>query len=205
MGRICRALGKQDASYSTPISPAQEGLGVGASDWGPCPGLTGWSQGSPRVPAEGSEFLLLVCCPGDWKPHHPPLRAGPHRSNPLCQTSLGHCHARDWVSGATRESGPQESSHTLQGSLSSGEHCSVVGSETSFLRLSKSSKNMGYNGSDRKEPACNAGDPDLTPGSGRSPGEGNENPLQYSRLENPMDRGTWRATVHRIAKSWTRQ
>ena len=104
MGRICRVLGKQDARYSTPISPAWEELGVGASDWGPCPGLAGWSQRSPRVPAEGSEFLLLVCCPGVWKPHHHMLRAGPHPSNPLCQTSLGHCSARDWVSGKARES-----------------------------------------------------------------------------------------------------
>ena len=42
------------------------------------------------------------------------------------------------------------------------------------------------------------------PGSGRSPGEGNGNPLQYSCLENPMDRGAWRATVHGVAKSRTR-
>ena len=42
----------------------------------------------------------------------------------------------------------------------------------------------------------------LIPGLGRSPGEGNGNPLQYSCLENPMDRGAWRATVHGIAKSW---
>ena len=42
------------------------------------------------------------------------------------------------------------------------------------------------------------------PGSGRSPGEGNHNPLQYSCLENPMDGGAWRATVHRVPKSWTR-
>ena len=51
----------------------------------------------------------------------------------------------------------------------------------------------------------NAGDADSTPGSGRSPGEGNGNPLQYSCLENPMDRGTWWATVHGVAKSRTRQ
>ena len=43
----------------------------------------------------------------------------------------------------------------------------------------------------------------LIPGSGRSPGEGNDNPLQDSCLENPMDRGAWRATVHRVAKSQT--
>ena len=58
-------------------------------------------------------------------------------------------------------------------------------------------------GSDGKESACNAGDPGLIPGSGRSPGEGNGNPLQYSCLENSIDRKAWWATVHRIAKSWT--
>ena len=51
---------------------------------------------------------------------------------------------------------------------------------------------------------CSAGDPGLIPGSGRSPGEGNGNPLQYSCLENPMDRGAWQAKVHEVAKSWTR-
>ena len=48
--------------------------------------------------------------------------------------------------------------------------------------------------------ACNAGDPGLIPGLERSPGEGNGNPLQYSGLENPMDRGAWGATVHGVAK-----
>ena len=47
------------------------------------------------------------------------------------------------------------------------------------------------------------GDPGLIPGSGRSPGGGNGNPLQYSCLENPMDRGAWQAAVHGIAKSDT--
>ena len=51
-------------------------------------------------------------------------------------------------------------------------------------------------GSDGKESVRNAGDPGSIPGSGRSPGEGNGHPLQYSRLENPMDRGAWQATVH---------
>ena len=50
-------------------------------------------------------------------------------------------------------------------------------------------------GSDGKESACSAGDLGLIPGLGRFPGEGNGNPLQYSCLENPMDRGAWRATV----------
>ena len=55
-----------------------------------------------------------------------------------------------------------------------------------------------------KESACNAGDASLNPGLGRSPGEGNGNPLQYSHLGNPLDRGAWLATVHGNAKSWTR-
>ena len=54
--------------------------------------------------------------------------------------------------------------------------------------------------SDGKESACNAGDHGSIPKSGRSPGEGNGNPLQYSCLENPMDRGAWRATVHGVPK-----
>ena len=50
------------------------------------------------------------------------------------------------------------------------------------------------------ESACNAGDLGSIPGLGRSPGEGNGNPVQYSCLENPMDRGAWQATVHGVAR-----
>ena len=53
------------------------------------------------------------------------------------------------------------------------------------------------------ESACSAGDPGLIPGSGRSSGEGNGNPLQYSCLENPMDGGAWEATVHGVTKNQT--
>ena len=56
-------------------------------------------------------------------------------------------------------------------------------------------------GSDSKESACNAGDLGLISGSGISPGEGNDNPLWYSCLENSMNRGAWRATVHWVTKS----
>ena len=52
-----------------------------------------------------------------------------------------------------------------------------------------------------KESACSAGDLGLIPGSGRSPGAGNGNPLQYSSLENLMDRGAWWAAVHGVTKS----
>ena len=58
-------------------------------------------------------------------------------------------------------------------------------------------------GSDGKESAWNAGEPGLIPGLARCLGEGNDNPLQYSCLENPMDRGDWQATGHRVAKSQT--
>ena len=64
---------------------------------------------------------------------------------------------------------------------------------------------MGFpGGSDGKESACNVGDLGSVSESGRSPGEGNGYALQYSCLENPMDRGVWRATVRGVAKSQTR-
>ena len=57
--------------------------------------------------------------------------------------------------------------------------------------------------SDSKEFALNVGDPGSIPGSGRFSGEGNGNPLQYSCLENPIDRGAWWPIVHGVSKSWT--
>ena len=65
--------------------------------------------------------------------------------------------------------------------------------------------NMGFlGGSDGKESACITGDPGSIPGSGISPGEGNGCPLQYSCLENSVNREAWEATVHGTAKSQTR-
>ena len=73
-----------------------------------------------------------------------------------------------------------------------------------FDMLKGSSQKIGFSGgSDGKASACNAGDPGLIPGLGRSPGEGNGNPLQYSCLENPMDGGAWWATVCGAQKSQT--
>ena len=64
---------------------------------------------------------------------------------------------------------------------------------------------MGFpHNSDGKESACKAGNLGLIPQLGRSPGEGNGNPLQYSCLENSMEIGAWWATVHGVAKSQTR-
>ena len=62
---------------------------------------------------------------------------------------------------------------------------------------------MFLGGLDSKVSVYNAGDPGSSPGLGRSPGEGNGNPLQYYCLENPMDRGAWQAAVYGVAKSWT--
>ena len=64
---------------------------------------------------------------------------------------------------------------------------------------------MGFpGGSEVKASACNAGAPGSIPGLGRSPGEENGNPLQYSCLENPIDGGAWWSTVHGVAKIRTR-
>ena len=64
---------------------------------------------------------------------------------------------------------------------------------------------MGFPGDpDDKESSCNVENLGLIPGLGRSPGGEHSNPLQYSCLENSMDRGAWQATVHGVTKSWTR-
>ena len=63
---------------------------------------------------------------------------------------------------------------------------------------------MGFpGGSSGKEPPANAGDGGLNPWSGRSLGEGNGHPLQYSCLGNPMDKGAWWVTVHEVPSCWT--
>ena len=75
--------------------------------------------------------------------------------------------------------------------------------ESYCLIGTKSQSQRASPGLSSKESACNAGDVGSIPGSGRSPGGGNGNPLHYSCLGNPMDRGAWRATLHRGAKSRT--
>ena len=71
------------------------------------------------------------------------------------------------------------------------------------LRLVKSKRILGFpGGSDGKEFACNVGSPGWIPSQlGRSPGEGNGNPIQYSCLENPVDKTAWQAIVHGVTKS----
>ena len=67
------------------------------------------------------------------------------------------------------------------------KHYSILVSSLTWVSFIEGSPG----GSDGKESACNAGDPGSIPGSGRPPGKGNGNPLQYSCLENPIDRGVW--------------
>ena len=78
-----------------------------------------------------------------------------------------------------------------------------MGQESNMVQMSPFSTSDFPGGSDVKASVCNAGDLGSIPGLGRSPGEGNGNPLQYSCLENPMDRGASWATVQRVAKSRT--
>ena len=72
-----------------------------------------------------------------------------------------------------------------------------------FVLVSKASQ-MALVVRNQSAKAADTGDVGLIPGLERSPGGGYGNPLLYSCLENPVDRGAWRATVHRVAKSWTR-
>ena len=82
---------------------------------------------------------------------------------------------------------------------------SAIGSELLYLSC-KAAQWFGLSfpgGSDSKESACNEGEPDLIPGLGRSPREGNDNPLQYSCLKNSMNRRPWQTTVLGVAKNQT--
>ena len=104
--------------------------------------------------------------------------------------------------------------HNSKRHMSPNVHCSTI----SIARTWKQPKwpsidewikmyyiHMGFPGdSEVKASACNAGDLGSIPGLGRSPEEGNGNPLQYSCLENPIGKGAWWATVRGVTKSWTR-
>ena len=115
---------------------------------------------------------------------------------------------REWVamSSSRGSSQPRDQTHvSLMSPALAGRFFSTEprGRPLNNLRGTQSSQ-LGFpNGSDGKESACSTGDLGLIPGLGRSPGEGNGNPLQYSCLENSMDRGTWQATVHGVPESRT--
>ena len=101
-------------------------------------------------------------------------------------------------------------SRVLQGHGIKAIHCKVLSLRTWWVRKIHWRRDrlptpvfLGFSGgSDSKESAYNSGDLQI-PGSGRSPGGGHGNPLQYSSLENSVDRGAWQATVHRVAEGRT--
>ena len=74
-------------------------------------------------------------------------------------------------------------------------------SESTWYAMHRQKAYGCFIGANGKASGCNPGDMDSIPGSGRSPGGENGNPLQYSFLENPLDRGAWWATVHMVTKS----
>jgi len=122
----------------------------------------------------------------------PTLGVGLGQGDPLNESHwAGDFRAQDFIDKPPT-TGQVESAGT---EIQSAE---VLGTPLSSLVLGFSG------GSVVKNPPSNVGNRDWTPGSRRSPGEGNGNPLQYSCLENPMDRGAWQVTVHGVTKSWTR-
>ena len=98
----------------------------------------------------------------------------------------------------------RSSSHCGQGGVTGCEEHGVQGQwlRKKLRHREKRPEGVPW-GSAGKEPACNVGDLGPIPGLGRSPGEGRGSPLQYSCLENPMDRGAWWAIVHGVTKSRT--
>ena len=134
-----------------------------------------------------------------WQEDSHPLH---HQGSPLCCAVLNLSVMSDSL---------QLMDYSLRGSSvhgnspgeSTGMDCHALLQEGSPLLYIKTTFFIFTSGSDVKESVCNVGDLGSIPESGRSPGEGNGYPLQYSCLKNSMDRGAWRATVHRVAKSWT--
>ena len=107
-----------------------------------------------------------------------------------------------WTSQTVQECSAKGPLHLMTLLCLLGKLCIFILSSTAAI-----TNNQHYNfpgGSESKESSCNAGEPGSSPGSGRSPGKGNGNPLQYSCMENFMDRGAWWAAVLGVAKSRTR-
>ena len=126
----------------------------------------------------------------------------PGREDPLEKGMAAHSRTLAWEIPPAGEPGGLRAVH--------GVAMSQARRHASLTWLNESSRkyipppDVGFPaGSDSKVSACSEGDLGSVPGSGRSPGEGNGNPLQYSCLENPMDRGAWWATVPRVTESPT--
>ena len=136
-------------------------------------------------------------------PCFPPATVGKH--NPL-RTKF-HCVAAS-LATCLQRGGSSRLTHSSAANLPQTEVCRLHALPTAPKTVSMETLAKGIQwccpmsyGSVVKIPSASAGDGGLTPGWGRSPGGGRGNPLQYSCLESPMDRGTWRATVHGVADS----
>ena len=128
----------------------------------------------------------------------------PGRSGSGCRPSMG-TYRRGHAGGSRRgKGGTQGGGCSARRTWGPGAPLQPECSCTSDLTSSFPRGGLSLTGSDGRESACNAGDLGSILGSGRSPGEGNGNPFQYSCLENPMDGGAWWAAVHGVAESRTR-
>ena len=121
----------------------------------------------------------------------------------VCAAALAHQSRREWKE-ATRRAVCSDYQPLGPGFIPAWHSWSGTGQLCTSFHSSVNSAGASPGGSVVKTPPANAGDVGSVHGLGRSPGEGNGNPLQYSCLENLMDRGAWWATVHEVAKSRTR-
>ena len=165
---------------------------------------------APGSPGAGAEATRGAALPGEQPhgdPQHPAHR---HKRQGHADPLAAALNALSHMTGAFRKPHAMPLKQVHTGERKTVPHQGQTFSTTSqkclfffffFLRLFI---HLGFpGGSAAKNPPANAGDKGSIPESGRSPGEGNGNPLQYSCLRNPMDRGDWWATVHRVAKSAT--
>ena len=155
--------------------------------WPPSPCLGAWLSLPPKHNLAQHLLVVSAQCEESAEPQDP--------SKSLSPRSFFPAHLQSVSAGVVFYEQPhRESPHLCE----TREHCI---SNNFFLTCTQCFDFPG--GLDGKASTYNAGDPDLIPGLGRSPGEGNSHPLQYSCLENPMDGEAWQAIVHGVAKSRT--
>ena len=167
--------------------------------------VVGQQWGMPGEPRTNASALVSPGCPRGHRAHSPHLC-----ENEGCVV----LHVDQAILDGLHRAGPTaEDAYGSEGTTGVRDPGRLSGTPRSWAHPSKPTQSplprfsphqSGFSGgSDGKKSVCNAGDLGSIPGSGRSPKEGNGNPLQYSCLENPMDGGTWQATVHGVTKSQT--
>ena len=179
----------------------RENLGDQASIWAAAQLLVVWGeQAAGRVGVEWGPGLragqkVLPCTQCNVDGEGDPVQQGASKSVCLCR---GKGETQQWTLDLL-PAGAE--SHLRKANPDGGQRgYNKLLRHFEFMFVTKVC--LGFpGGSDDKESVCNAGNPSLIPGSGRSPGEGNGNPLQYSYQENSMHREAWRASVHGVAKN----